>query len=333
MRVYATVPVLAVALGLFAPGVAHAADDPAGAQALFNEAKKLVAAGKYAEACPKLEESQRLAPAVGTKFNLSDCYEHTGKLASAWAGFLSVAAASKNANQGQREKAARDRAAAIEPKLSRLAVGVPDAARVVGLEVRRDGEAIGEAEWGESMPVDPGEHTITATAPGKRPWKGIVEVTGAASLAKMLVPPLDDEPPPPAPVATEPSSASAAPAAAAPPPPSPPSKTLGWVLVGVGGAALVGGGVAWAMKSSTQSTLDGECGPTGQSCPPSASNDIANGKTYDALAVGLFALGGISAIAGVTYLVVAGKSPNASSALVVPVMSPGGGGAAVVGRF
>ena len=88
-----------------------------------------MSAGKYDDACPKLEESQRLAPAIGTKFNLADCYEHTGRLASAWAAFLSVAASAKNANQGAREKAARDRAAALEPKLSRLAVVVPDASQ------------------------------------------------------------------------------------------------------------------------------------------------------------------------------------------------------------
>ena len=97
------------------PSGSARADDPAGAQALFSEAKKLMSAGKYAEACPKLEESQRIAPATGTKFNLGDCYEHVGRSASAWAAFLSVAASARNANQGAREKAARDRAKALEP--------------------------------------------------------------------------------------------------------------------------------------------------------------------------------------------------------------------------
>ena len=36
------------------------------AQALFDEALVLIKAGKYAEACPRLEESDRLDPGMGT---------------------------------------------------------------------------------------------------------------------------------------------------------------------------------------------------------------------------------------------------------------------------
>jgi hypothetical protein len=316
--------------------LSYAGDDAAAAQALFNDGKKLMTSGKYVDACPKLEESQRLAPAIGTKFNLADCYEHTGRLASAWAAFLSVAAAAKNANQAPREKAARDRAAAIEPKLSRMAVGVPDASKVVGMEVRRDGDVIGEAEWGEAMPVDPGEHTVTVTAPGKRAWKGIVEVQGAASVAKVIVPPMDDEPVAPAPTSTP--TAPATPTSTTPvtPTTTATSKTPGWVLVAAGGASLIGGGVFWAMRSSEASKLTGECGANGQSCPSSASNDISSGKTYDAVSVGLFVVGGACVVAGATWLLTAGHGESAGStnaAVVVPTIGPGLAGASVAGRF
>src|SRR6185312_13224264 len=106
------------------PARARAAEDEAAARALFFEARRLVAAGNYAAACPKFEDSYRLDPGIGTSFNLADCYEHSGRTASAWARFLDVAAATKAAGQLDRERVARARAAALEPKLARMTLKV-----------------------------------------------------------------------------------------------------------------------------------------------------------------------------------------------------------------
>src|SRR5882757_8415497 len=112
------------------PVQAQAGADPPAARALFGEARKLMAQGKYEQACPKLEESLKLDAGIGTAFNLADCWEHVGKTASAWARFLDVATAAKNAGQADREKVARARAASLEPHLPRLTITVaaPEAA-------------------------------------------------------------------------------------------------------------------------------------------------------------------------------------------------------------
>jgi hypothetical protein len=53
------------ASAIAAPSVAQRQDTVA-AQALFDEAKQLMANKRFDEACPKLEESNRLDPGVGT---------------------------------------------------------------------------------------------------------------------------------------------------------------------------------------------------------------------------------------------------------------------------
>ena len=48
----------------------------AASQTLFDEGRQLMARGQYEEACPKLAESQRLDPGIGTQYNFADCLEH-----------------------------------------------------------------------------------------------------------------------------------------------------------------------------------------------------------------------------------------------------------------
>lgn len=180
-------PALALALALSiaaSPGEARA---DAAAQVLFDEARKLVGEGKYAEACPKLEESQRLDPGVGTQYHLANCWEQLGRTASAWSLFLEVAAASKAAGQPDREKVARERATALEPKLMRLAIQVAEGAPE-GVQVTRDGTAIGKAQWGTPVPMDPGKHAVAASLAGRPPYTTTVELTAPGSTETVTIP-------------------------------------------------------------------------------------------------------------------------------------------------
>ncbi|HEY5372894.1 MAG TPA: hypothetical protein VIK01_04375 [Polyangiaceae bacterium] len=198
-----------------AQALAEPHDDAAAAQALFEQGKKLMAAGKQADACPKFAESQRLDPGVGTLLNLAACYEASGRYASAWSTFLegeSAARADKNAGAA---RVARSRADALTNKLSKLTITVthPD---TPGLEVHRNDTVVGQAQWQLPIPADPGAHHISASAPGRKPWRTEVELKGAGSTVEISVPDLVVEP-----------VAAAAPAAP-PPAPSPPgAKQLG----------------------------------------------------------------------------------------------------------
>src|ERR1041384_1291549 len=135
---------------------ARADGDRPAAVALFDDAKSLMTAGRYAEACAKFAESNRQDPQLGALLHLADCYEKAGRLASAWAAFRDAAElADRRADA--RSLSARDRAESLEPKLSRLTVVVPNDAAVEGLTIRRDGVALGRALFGVAMPVDTGE--------------------------------------------------------------------------------------------------------------------------------------------------------------------------------
>lgn len=200
-RLVAAVLVSSIAFAMVPSARAQSASDKAAAESLFDEGKKLMASKKYAEACPKFEQSQKLDPGVGTLGSLGQCYEALGRTASAWATYREAAAAAAAQGQTGREKYARDKAAALQPKLSRMTILVPSTSDVPGLDVRRDGEQIPRAVWGTPLPVDPGLHTIEAYAPGKKKWTTGVEVGAVSAQANVAIPALEDDaaatPPPP----------------------------------------------------------------------------------------------------------------------------------------
>lgn len=165
--------------------------DVAAAEALFQEARRLTAEGRYAEACPKFEESNRLDPALGTLLYLADCYEEMGRTASAWATFELAASEGRKANQAKREVMARERAKALEARLSKLSIVVAEGAKVDGLLVVRDKTEVGDASLGVPLPVDPGEHIVKASAPGYEPWQKGVQVGDNGDHVTVEVPPLE----------------------------------------------------------------------------------------------------------------------------------------------
>jgi hypothetical protein len=194
---------VAVAFAIVACTREARADDSAAAQALFDQAKKAMTAHDYASACPKLEESYRLEQGLGTLLNLADCYEHEDKLAGAWSKFLEVATLARSAGNTGRAQIGKQRAAALRPRVSSLVVTAP-ATPAAGLEVKRDGTVLGEAEWGTPIPADAGPHLFEATAPGRRPWSTTVNVEDGGSTLTVRVPDLDLLPVEPAPAEVHP---------------------------------------------------------------------------------------------------------------------------------
>jgi tetratricopeptide (TPR) repeat protein len=186
-------PIVSLVLLLGSARTAYA-QETSRAQALFDDGRRLMNEGHFAEACPKLAASQKLDPGAGTLMNLATCYEKNNQLASAWATFKDAAAASRGSSHPEWEAAARGRADQLEPELARLAVIIAKEAQVQGLVVERDGRAIDAAEWATPIPIDSGTHTIRALAPGKKTWSTQVTISAPRTRASVNVPVLEDEP-------------------------------------------------------------------------------------------------------------------------------------------
>src|SRR5262249_38738523 len=119
------------------------AADKALAESLFQESKRLMKDGKAAEACPKLVESYRIVPKLGTLLNLATCHEEVGKTASAWAEFTEAISLATKSKETARVQYARDHVQDLEKRLSHLLIEAPSAEK--DLEVKLDGKVIGAA--------------------------------------------------------------------------------------------------------------------------------------------------------------------------------------------
>jgi hypothetical protein len=344
-------PVLA-ALLLSRPALAQ----PSGAQAraLFREARELMNRERYAEACPKFEESMRLDRGIGTQFNLAHCWEKLGRTVSAWALFLDVASAAHEQNQRKREAAARERAAALEAHLPHLRIDVAEP--VDGLEVQRSGETVGRAAWGTSMPIDPGTYRIEASAPGKEPWSTSVDVPSTGGTLSLQIPALVDiEKPEPVAIAMAEAPERDARAES----PGGGRTAVAWVLAGVGVAAAGTGGF-FALRSKDETNAaralcDG--GPNGNVCdrdemlPGSDGSDRERSEMFEhrerakqAALVSYIGFGvGGAALLGSVLLFVTGSSepgaeaseagPSEARLRLQPIVGDGQHGITLSGRF
>ncbi|HET9932059.1 MAG TPA: hypothetical protein VFQ35_15255 [Polyangiaceae bacterium] len=228
------------------------------AQALFDEAKALMQAGRAEEACPKLEESQRLEAGSGTLLNLGLCYEQTGRLASAWSTYIASEQAARARGKVDRAAAAHERAEALAPQLSRLTIEVPLDARPSGFRIERDGVELDATQWNAAIPLDGGSHSVRASAPGFHEWRESIVVPEKNGLLTLRVPaltPIASPPPTSAPRAEPPrvKLSNSDPSAL------PPQRVAALVAGGVGVAGVAVGAIYGLRAISKKQQADETC--------------------------------------------------------------------------
>jgi hypothetical protein len=303
---------------------AGSAPDPAMAQSLFEDGRRLMTSGDHAAACAKFEESNRLDPSAGTLLNLGKCYEALGRVASAWASYERAKVVGRAKGQTRHVEAAERFAAEIEPHVPKLAITT--ARELPGLRVYRGETEIAPAARATPIALDPGSYEVRAEAPGHEPWKRTVQVERDAkvtvevpALVAVAVPP----PKPPAPTS---------------PPSSEPRMEL--VIAGavVGGVGLVGLAVGAGLGAATlndadEARADDDLCPDGR-CTEAGWAHIQEAETKATASTALVVTGSVL-FAGGAALGVLGFVLDArpSDVAVLPWLSPGVVGVFVGGRL
>jgi hypothetical protein len=303
-----------LALSLALPTAARAQDpeqpkidNRARAQQLFDSALADAEAGNFAAACPKFQASQEADPKTSTLLNLANCYEKNGQTASAWGAWREAETLARKISRTDWETQAKTRAEALEPKLVRLTIDVPEGSKIPGLTITRDNVKLAPGEWGVAIPVDPGEHVIAASAEGRVTWESKLPVTDASGAVTVPVlelaptaPPIQESPLPPQP--KEPASWWT------------PMRTAG---VAAGGAGVVAVGTGLVLGLVAKGNYDdarAKCANGSHGCPASAVSD-ANGAYGLATGATVVFVIGAAALAAGTALVLLAPSPSTEVAI------------------
>ena len=310
---------------------AAAEDNHERAVAAFQAARAAIAAGDCVSAIPKLEESLAYEPSVGAHLSIADCYEQVD-LVAAWRK-LQEAAELAAARNDPREGIARDRAAALEPRLSMLHFAyAPAGTDLSGLAVRVDGVLEPLLRQRASIPTTPGAHDIEVSLPHKKTWRGRIVARSAGTVIEVDVPVEDD-------VATSlppPDTTGILRSPARPPDESSRGGAQRVAALGVGGAGLAGigvGAVFGVIALSDNAKLRDACGGDIHRCLPGAPNvtSLQSGaRTAATVSTVGFIVGGAALV---TAVVLYTSAPPSRRIEIRATAAQGAAGILVAGPF
>lgn len=322
-RLWAFLAVLLL-LSLAAPASADSPADLKRARAQFQRGIELEQASNWSEAIQQFREvgSVRMTPQV--RFHIAYCEDHLGRLVTALGGYeLALAEA---------DQVGPDFKGEVETAITRLRERIPKLVIERGTNaeaaaVQLDGVDLGGNSVGVEIPLDPGPHNVSAIAPEYKPFTATVELKEReVTRLSIVLEPL----PVPAPDAGQPKQVIVVTREAAP------KRLVPYVIGGAGVAALVAGGVLFALHESAAAELERNC-PDPNACPES------NRDTYDRMrfyswSAPVSAGVGVAAIGvAVSLIVFEKKNPEAATPAARLEFSPSApnsfAGVSMRGRF
>jgi hypothetical protein len=338
------VVLLWILCGLFwGPAPAFAQESDANARAA---ARKLGTAGidaynaqDFPSAADKLDRAYKILKAPSLGLWSARAFVKLGRLLEASERYLEVTRLSTvEGDQRIQEQAkvdARKEYDTLTPRISGLVVKL-EGATASQVSISVDGKPLKSELVGESTPMDPGAHKVLGVRGNEKVEASVTLAEGKEGVALLRFDPHVQVAPaataaavaasPPASSPTAPADAAAAdqqPAAGQAK--SSPLPVLGWISIGLGGAAIVTGGVTGAMAIEKKADLaaTGECD---HGCRDSGR--YQNFQTLRTVSTISFAAGGVLVATGIVLLIVAPSKGSATASLEV-----GPGHAAVSGSF
>jgi len=327
------------------------AHDPARARALFDKAyAALNEARKYPRnpmsfeaACQLLEESLRLDRSPGTLINLAHCRRDQGKIATAHALYQVAADFADDQNNLKIASEARQFAGEIAEYRSFLTIHVKST--VPGLKVTLDDTPFSPAEYGTPIPIDPGDHTVTARAEGYQPRAKQVTIGQSVENQSVQLEELERIPPP-VPLSLNDSQrpnnrsfvVGSKPTPVPPPVVKERTNPWPWVLGSVGATAVLVGSVSGILALHDDHAVNRRCRELSP-CSDVGAVGIQNRRNFErslawaTIPVGIAAVG-----AAATWLILARQSPeplksDSMSAALDASIDTHGGVFSLGGRF
>jgi hypothetical protein len=342
-------------LGLAGPAFAQTDEQRAGARTLATEGAQAFNEGRFKDAVDLFGKAESLVHAPPHLLFTARAHAKLGQFVKAREAYLKIVKEqlAPNAPQAFRDAqaAAEEERKQVEPHIGRLTIKVEGAEGAKDLVVAVDGQPIPLVLLGVPQPMDPGDHTITATATGFKGAPVTASLKDAGQAAVSLKMEVDSSVPPPVVAST---STATGPSPTSPPTNAPPSdrgaggnsamRIGSYVGFGVGAVGIALGTV-FVMKSSSKrkaaddatsdlekvgSTIGGRCSVAGGTCrgdiPQAQKVGELDDQARSAKTVGIvgYVVGGLGVATGVTLFVLSRSTKeDAKAAFVAPYVGFG----------
>ncbi len=346
-RRFFTATVLGVSLlGLSSVALGQSDEQRAGARTLATEGAAAFNEGRFKDAVDLFGRAESLVHAPPHLLFMARAHAKLGQFVKAREAYMKIVKEqlSPNAPQAFRDAqtTAEEERKQVEPHIGRLLVKVEGAEGAKDLSVTIDGQPMSSVMLGVPQPMDPGDHTVTATATGFKATPASVTLKDAGSGAVTVKMEVDSSAPPPG---AAPAAASAggegvvaAPGGAPPTDTGPAQGNNGLRIgsyvgfgVGVVGVAL---GTVFVLKSAGKrkdadaAAKEANCDGTtclGTDAEAERVNQLdADARSAKTIGIIGYAVGGLGLAAGVTLFILSNKKEEpAKQAYIAPYVGLG----------